>query len=67
MASNHKIQKNDIEIVKPDVILKDGMSLLNYGIDGKIIKRSGHTKGSVGVKLSSGELHRQLLHLIFHS
>lgn len=55
-ASNHNIRSNEIERVTPDVILEKGMSLSEYGINGGIIKLPGHTAGSVGVLLSSGEL-----------
>lgn len=55
-ASNHNIRTKNIEAVEPDIMLKDGMSLSEYGIDGKIIGLAGHTKGSIGVLLPSGEL-----------
>jgi len=55
-ASNRNIRQNEIEEVIPDIILEDGMSLREYGVDGKVIALPGHTKGSVGVILSSGEL-----------
>ena len=35
----------------PDIFLKEGDKLLEYGIDGEIIELPGHTQGSVGVKL----------------
>lgn len=54
-ASNRNIRTNGIEAIAPEMILEDGMSLLEYGIDGTIIKLAGHTKGSVGVLLSTGE------------
>ena len=55
-ASNHNIQRNSIENVTPDIILDDGMSLLKYGVDGSVIRLMGHTKGSMGIVLKSGEL-----------
>ena len=55
-ACNRNILSNEIEKVTSDVILENGMSLSGYGIDGKILKLPGHTTGSVGVLLSSGEL-----------
>lgn len=54
-ASNRNIRTKKIEAVTPDVILEDGMSLSQYGIDGQIVKLAGHTKGSIGVKLATGE------------
>lgn len=53
--SNHNIKKNKIEEVDPHIILENGMSLTDYGVDGKIIALPGHTKGSVGVLLATGE------------
>ena len=54
-ASNRNICTNEIEAMTPDVVLEDGMSLSQYGIDGQIVKLAGHTRGSIGVRLSSGE------------
>ena len=43
--------------VKPDIILDDnGLLLLEYGINGKIVNTPGHTMGSVSVLLDTGEL-----------
>lgn len=55
-ASNCNIQRNNIDSIEADVILKNRMSLLRYGIDGEVIILSGHTMGSCGIMLSSGEL-----------
>lgn len=56
LASNRNICHNAIEKTQPDVILTDGMPLNQYGIEGKAIALPGHTSGSMGVLLSSGEL-----------
>ena len=55
-AANRNIGQNEIEAVTPDVILEDGMSLAEYGVDARIIKLPGHTAGSVGVLCATGEL-----------
>ena len=55
-ASNRNIEQNEIEAVTPDVILEDGMSLGEYGVDAKTVKLPGHTAGSVGVLCDTGEL-----------
>lgn len=55
-AANRNIENKNIPHRKADVILKQGTDLLPYGVDGKIIALPGHTAGSVGVWLSSGEL-----------
>lgn len=55
--SNRSIRQQAIPDVKPSVFLEDGMSLAPYGIDdGKVVALPGHTAGSVGVLLDSGEL-----------
>jgi glyoxylase-like metal-dependent hydrolase (beta-lactamase superfamily II) len=41
---------------KPDIILKDGDDLNKYGLDGKVINLPGHSKGSIGILLSTGDL-----------
>lgn len=55
-VSNWSIRHNKIEPIKPEVLLEDGMSLAEYGIDGKVVSLPGHTKGSIGLLLKSGEL-----------
>lgn len=55
-TSNRNIGKNNVESVSPDIILDNGMSLLEYGVDGTVIRLAGHTKGSIGIALTSGEL-----------
>jgi len=55
-ASNRNIRQYSIPPVKPKVFLEDGMSLTPYGIDGKVIALPGHTSGSMGVLLDSGEM-----------
>lgn len=55
-ASNRVIQKETIPPVKPEVILKEGMSLAPFGVEGETVALPGHTKGSMGVWLESGAL-----------
>lgn len=40
----------------PDIGLEDGDSLLEYGLNGRVIGLPGHSKGSIGVLLASGML-----------
>lgn len=46
----------ELEAFQPDILLEDGMDLLEYGVQGKILHLPGHTPGSVGVLLSDGSL-----------
>ena len=55
-AANWNIWHKKLPPIKPEVILEDGMSLAGYGVDGKIVALPGHTAGSVGVLLKTGEL-----------
>ncbi len=40
----------------PDIHLKDGDTLSDYGLDGRVISLPGHSQGSIGIGLDSGEL-----------
>jgi len=40
----------------PDVYLKNGQSLAEYGFDAKVLHLPGHSKGSIGVLTADGEL-----------
>lgn len=39
---------------EPNLLLKEGDSLSNFGIDAEIIELPGHTAGSIGIKLTDG-------------
>ncbi len=53
-----KLQKNKLNInkFKPDIFLKDGQNLKEYGFDAKIIHTPGHTKGSIAILTDQGDL-----------
>jgi hydroxyacylglutathione hydrolase len=40
----------------PDILLSDGQSLGEYGLDAKIIHLPGHTPGSIGILTDAGDL-----------
>ena len=46
----------EFETFKPDLILTDGQSLDEYGVDAKIIHLPGHTPGSIIVLLANGDV-----------
>lgn len=54
-ASNWNIWHKSLPSARPDVILEDGMSLAGFGVEGEIVALPGHTAGSVGVLLKTGE------------
>lgn len=41
--------------VKADILIKEELSLKDFGVDGKIIPTPGHTAGSLSVLLNNGE------------
>lgn len=55
---SRKRKKGDVSITKfkPDIFLKNGQSLKEYGLDGKVIHIPGHTKGSIGILTEQGDL-----------
>ena len=44
------------ERFKPDFYLDDAYNLCEYGLDAKVIHIPGHSKGSIGILVSSGDL-----------
>ena len=44
------------EKFKPDIELSDGLDLAEYGFDGKVVHIPGHSKGSIGVLTTDGDL-----------
>lgn len=45
-----------MENFEPDILLKDGDHLDEFGIEGEIIELPGHTAGSIGVKLGEDSI-----------
>lgn len=41
---------------EPDIILKDGQELSEYGLSARVIHTPGHTKGSIAILTSDGRL-----------
>ncbi len=46
---------NSFEPSEPDIIIKEEVSLSEFGVNGKIIFTPGHTKGSISVLLGNNE------------
>ncbi len=49
-------QLSDFESFEPDILLEDGSSLLDYGLDARVVHLPGHTDGSIGILLNDGSL-----------
>lgn len=58
MRHSKKFQKMmaDFERFKPDIYLKDGQSLQEYGLDATVYHLPGHTKGSIGIMTRDRDL-----------
>ncbi len=50
------LKRSKYSMFKPDVLLKEGQNLSEYGVDAKILELPGHTKGSVGVLADDGDI-----------
>lgn len=55
-ASLKDFSVRKMEAFKPDIFLKDGDSLNDYGIDARIIALPGHTDGSIGLDVDHSHL-----------
>jgi glyoxylase-like metal-dependent hydrolase (beta-lactamase superfamily II) len=49
-------RRGGFETFQPDVLLKDGQSLSEYGLAAQIIHTPGHTKGSIAILTETGHL-----------
>jgi glyoxylase-like metal-dependent hydrolase (beta-lactamase superfamily II) len=56
LLSRLRRQKISLQKFKPDILLKDGQDLEEYGFNGKVIHIPGHTKGSIGILTEEGDL-----------
>lgn len=55
-ASLKEFKSRAMLAFSPTVLLKDGDSLSDYGIDARIISLPGHTDGSIGIDVDSRDL-----------
>ena len=55
-ASLKDFSMRTMQEFKPDVLLNDGDSLSNYGINASIISLPGHTSGSIGIDVDNKHL-----------
>ena len=51
-----KILVKPFEASEPDIVIENVMSLSDFGVDGKIIFTSGHTKGSISILFGDNEM-----------
>jgi hydroxyacylglutathione hydrolase len=50
------IRPGKFDVFKPDIYLEDGQSLLEYGCESQVLHLPGHTRGSIGILTSAGDL-----------
>lgn len=55
-ASLKDFSARTMQEFKPDILLKDGDSLINYEINANIIALPGHTNGSIGIDVDNTNL-----------
>lgn len=55
-ASLREFDSRPVPEFKPDVLLHDGDSLAEYGVDAQIVALPGHTRGSIGVDVDGRHL-----------
>lgn len=51
-----RILVKPFEASQPDIFIENEMSLSDFGVDGKIIFTSGHTKGSISILFGNNEM-----------
>jgi len=56
LLSSLRRRKMSFQKFKPDILLKDGQDLKEYGFSAKVIHIPGHTKGSIGILTAEGDL-----------
>ncbi len=56
VLSRLRNRKSKFETFKPDIVLTDGQRLNDYSFDAKVIHTPGHTKGSIAILTSDGDL-----------
>jgi len=49
-------EHDKIESFEPEIFLREGDSLENYGIRATVIELPGHTKGSIGLKIGESDV-----------
>jgi glyoxylase-like metal-dependent hydrolase (beta-lactamase superfamily II) len=54
--STHMPNTSQFDAFSPDLTLEDGADLAQYGFDARVIHLPGHSKGSIGILTSRGDL-----------
>lgn len=49
--ARRKMKKETVEPFPCNIFLKEGMELKEYGVDATVIRLTGHTRGSIGLKV----------------
>lgn len=50
------LKSGNFDRFKPDIFLEDGQDLTMYGLEAKVIHIPGHSKGSMGILTTGGDL-----------
>ncbi len=50
------VKSQELDPFKPDLTIDEGFDLATYGLDARVLCLPGHTKGSIGILMTSGDL-----------
>jgi glyoxylase-like metal-dependent hydrolase (beta-lactamase superfamily II) len=54
--SHRDVSMANFERFQPDVLVDEGTSLSDYGLEARVLHLPGHTKGSIGILTADGDL-----------
>ena len=54
--SSHFVPSTQFDVFVPDILVKEGQDLNEFGFDARILELPGHSKGSIGVLTGNGDL-----------
>jgi hydroxyacylglutathione hydrolase len=49
-------KQGNFNTFKPDIYIEDGQDLSEYGLNAKVLHLPGHSKGSIGILTTKGDL-----------
>lgn len=55
-VSLYSFEKDSLDIFEPNIYLKNGDNLKEYGVDAEVVELPGHTNGSIGLEIEGDKL-----------
>lgn len=56
LVSLNSFEKDSLDIFEPNIYLKNGDNLKEYGVDAEVVELPGHTNGSIGLEIEGDKL-----------